>query len=217
MGSIGLRDRTKGAAIALFVQVGFVAILMASLAPDLPSHRAVSETIWVLPRLVAPDPQVIDARGKTRARGAAIGPAPPVPSISDSNAPTTIEQASPPGIQSLGQALFGCAPEKYADLSAEQRTHCRAPGEGMAKLDGPSLIAPPSRAKDEATWQEDIAEARWSPMCFNAQSVVDCISKQVRDERLRAQAVRLRIADAKAAAIREAKRPLPANIGMSRQ
>ena len=124
--------------------------------------------------------------------------------------------APPSGILGFGRSLFGCAPERYADLPPDEKAHCPKPGEGMAVNQPPNLLNPPkSRAKDEALWLEEQAEAHWSTECAGAEEVAKCMIAQGWAEGSRAAAARQKIADDKAARLQEPKRPLP-HIGVRR-
>jgi hypothetical protein len=69
--------------------------------------------------------------------------------------PQSIPQSD---LRDFGRALFGCAPENYAQLSPEERTHCPKPGEGLAL--NPPLALPGeerSHVKDNARWANALA------------------------------------------------------------
>jgi hypothetical protein len=59
--------------------------------------------------------------------------------------PSLAPPALTPDIRGLGEALFGCAPENLANLTAEQRAHC--PG-GFSRPDDSAVVEPPSHVKD---------------------------------------------------------------------
>ncbi len=123
--------------------------------------------------------------------------------------------APPSAIAGFGRSLFGCAPERYADLPPDEKAHCPKPGEGLAVNQPPDLLNLKSHAKDEALWREEQAEAKWNSECAGAVEVGFCIMHQSMAEHGRAQAARQKIADDKAARQQEPKRPLP-NIGVRR-
>ncbi len=183
-----VRDRTSGVVLALLVQSGFILIMLLSSQYLAPLRGPARETILLLrslPKIVLPN----------------IAPSPLAP---------------PSGIAGFGRSLFGCAPEHYADLPPDEKAHCPKPGEGLAVNQPPDLLNPPkSRAKDEALWLEQQAEARWMPVCDGAVDVRKCMMQQTLAESSRAQAARQKIADDKAARLQEPKRPLP-NIGVRR-
>ena len=72
--------------------------------------------------------------------------------------------APPSDLAAFGQALFGCAPEHYADLTPDQRGHCPKPGEGLAKNEQPDLMGMPSHVKDNARWANAMAHKQTLPM-----------------------------------------------------
>jgi hypothetical protein len=205
-----IRDRTSGAALALLVQASFVLMLLLS-RPVTPRHPLAHETILLLHALPNLTSRTIDARGADQRRIAPVQ-VPLLPNL----APPVL--APPSGIAGFGRSLFGCAPEHYADLPPDEKTHCPKPGEGMAVNHPPDLLNPPkSRAKDEALWQEQWAEDHWvPPVCPPSETPVGfCVMHQAMAENRRAQVARQKIADDKAARLQEPKRPLP-NIGVRR-
>ena len=200
------RDRTSGAALALLVQAGFVMMILLSPQRPVPPRSMAHETILLLRPL--PTPQTIDARGAA-ARRTAPAQIPILPNL----APPVLTPpvlAPPSGIAGFGRSLFGCAPERYADLPPDEKAHCPKPGEGLAVNQPPDLLNPPkSHAKDEALWLEEQAERRWMPMCTGDLEVVKCLIRQSIAENSRAQAARQKIAEDKMRALQEPKRPPP--------
>ena len=185
----GWKQRALGGSLALLVQALFLS--MAMLSPSRPTRPLISlahETILLLHYLPRTAPATIDARGpaSTKARKAAPFVVPIFPlSVAPSLAP-------PSGLAGFGQALFGCAPEHYADLTPDQRAHCPKPGEGMTRNDDKDLgTEPRSHAKYEARWQEQWTEDHWVPApCLPAGGgVVQCLLDQSIAENRRAQAV----------------------------
>jgi len=71
-------------------------------------------------------------------------------------------------LQAFGRALFGCAPEHYAELSPEDRAHCVKPGEGLA-LQPPDLLGGPSHVKNNARWANALAHKQ-SPLLLPGSS-----------------------------------------------
>lgn len=206
------RHRAHGAALALLVQASFVLMILFSSQRPVPLRSIAHETILLLRPL--PTPQTIDARGAAARHTAPVripilpNFAPPVP------APPVL--TLPSGIAGFGRSLFGCAPERFADLPPDEKAHCPKPGEGLAVNQPPDLLNPPkSHAKDEALWLEELAERRWMPACEGAEEVAKCLMRQTIAENHRAQSARQKIADEKAARLQEPKRPLP-NIGVRR-
>jgi hypothetical protein len=90
----------------------------------------------------------------------------------------------------------------------------------MAVNQPPDLLnTPKSHSKDEAMWQEQWAEDHWVPaVCPPGDApgaIIDCQIEQSRAEHGRMRGAWQKIADDKAARLREPKRPLP-NIGARR-
>jgi hypothetical protein len=208
------QSRTVGALLALLVQTAFVLLLITTRTTTSPLRTPLPETLLFLRSLPRPAPPAPATVPNRTARPATPFIVPTVPNI----APPVL--APPSGIAAFGRSLFGCAPEHYADLPPDERAHCPKPGEGMAVNQPPDLLNPPkSRAKDEALWQEQWAEDHWVPtVCPPGDgpgAVVNCLLQQSIAENRRRQAAWQKIADDKAAALLEPKRPLP-NIGVRR-
>lgn len=209
-----LRERTKGAVLALLVQAVFLLLVLLT-----PAHHALplieKETLLLLPPLAPPKPPItIDARPSTLSTAPPAVPPPPYAP------PVMIAPLAPPGgIAGFGRSLFGCAPEHYADLTPDERAHCPKPGEGMAINQPPDLLAPPrSHAKDEALWQEQYAEDHYvPPICppSDGPPVGFCVMHQAMAENHRRQEAWQKITDEKAKRLQEPKRPLP-KIGVRR-
>jgi hypothetical protein len=203
------RHRARGAALALLVQASFVLVILLSSQRPVPLHSIARETILLLRPLPKIAPQTIDARGAVARRTTPVQ-IPILPNF----APPVL--APPSGIAGFGRSLFGCAPERYADLPPDEKAHCPKPGEGLAVNQPPDLLNPPkSHSKDEALWLEEQAERRWMPACDGAVEVAKCLLRQAIAENRRAQAARQKIAEDKAARLQEPKRPLP-HIGVRR-
>jgi hypothetical protein len=198
------RDRTVGGALALLVQAMFLLLVLLS-----PSHHSghtslPAESILLIPPLAIPAPTTIDARGPRRRRTAAPALIPVPPPIVAPPAPTT-SLAPPSGLAGFGRSLFGCAPERYADLTPDERAHCPKPGEGLAKNDDRDLVTPPrSRAKLEAMWQEKWDEDHWVPgPCLPSdRPAALCLLDQAIAENRRAAAAWEKIAADRAAALK---------------
>jgi hypothetical protein len=212
----GWRQRGLGAALALLVQAGFV--LLVLLSPSRPSRlkELPLETILLFPPLAVPAPSTIDARGPRKRRNTAPGVIPLQPPVVP--APSAAPSLAPPsGLAGFGRSLFGCAPEKYGQLTPEERSHCPKPGEGLARNNDRDLATPPrSRSKLEAVWQEQWAEDHWVPTpCLpDPTGTAVCLLRQSIAENHRAQAAWGRIAADKEKALREpVPKPPLANIG----
>lgn len=204
------RDRLVGATLALAIQAGLIALLIFSHAPWAPPEKIARELTFVLPRLrpVAPPPAPARPGTPSRAPAAPLPLPPQVLPMPDSTVPAPPSQEI---LRNLGQSLFGCAPENWSSLTPQQRSHCSRPGEGVAIQQAPPLLVAPDHVKDKALWQEQWAEDHWMPaLCGDP----TCLMDQLHTEKERAKKARQKIADDKAAALQEPKRPLPETIGV---
>lgn len=161
------RSRLQGAALALLVQATLIAGAFLSLTRPvfLPHPQEGEATLWLgpLPR-IEPKPQTIDARGSAARRAPAAAATEP----RESPLPTAPSGPSASDLQAFGRALFGCAPEHYAQLSPEERAHCPKPGEGLA-YQPPDLLGGPSRVKNNARWANALAHKQ-SPLLLPGSS-----------------------------------------------
>jgi hypothetical protein len=149
------RDHLVGGVLALLVQAGF--LLLVLLAPSDSTRRAslVRETLLSFPPRAVPAPSTINAPGPRRKR---IAPSDTLPVPPIASPPVAVSPLAPPsGLAGFGQALFGCAPEHYADLTPDRRAHCPKPGEGLANKEQPDLMDMPSHVKDNARWANAMA------------------------------------------------------------
>jgi hypothetical protein len=74
------------------------------------------------------------------------------------SAPSQTPSLAPPsGLAGFGRSLFGCAPERYASLTPDERAHCSKPGEGLATNRLPDLMGGQSHVKDNARWANAMA------------------------------------------------------------
>jgi hypothetical protein len=177
------RDRIPAGLLVLWLHALALALLLYSFQRQARPQGGARETVLLLPRLARPSaaPAVIDARGRPRRAQPVLAPPPvvaPGPAL-PRNAPST---APAPDIQGLGRSLFGCAPETYADLPAEQRARCPKPGGGLAARQAPDLMGGRSHVKDEAHWQEEWARER-SPTVLPCMGGVDvlCLLRKIAD------------------------------------
>ncbi|HET7084640.1 MAG TPA: hypothetical protein VFI23_07715 [Rhizomicrobium sp.] len=153
--------RLQGATLALLVQAALIAGAILSLTkpiilPRVLQHEA---TLWLRPLLhVVPAivPRTIDARGRHASPIHA-----PLPAFVPPNG-SAASPAPPSDLSALGRAVFGCAPEHYAELSPEDRAHCPKPGEGLASQP-PDLMGGPSHVKDNVRWANALAHKQ-SPL-----------------------------------------------------
>lgn len=153
-------------------------------------------------------PRTIDARGPQTRRVTPVQ-IPVVPNVAPP-VPARPVLSLPSGIAGFGRSLFGCAPERYADLPPDEKAHCPKPGEGLAVNPPPDLLnTPKSHAKYEARWQEDLAQRKWTAACTGDADVAKCMMHQAMAESRRAEIAQQSIAAEKAAALAEPKRPMP--------
>lgn len=207
MRQAGWQQRALGATLALLVQASFLLLVLLSPSrPAKPLIRLARETILLLRPLARPAPTTIDARGPARPVRRMAAPVTTAP-------PTVAQSLAPPsGLAGFGQALFGCAPEHYADLPPDQRAHCPKPGEGITRNTDDELPREPrSHAKYEARWQEQWDEQHWMPApCRPGEkSVAQCLLDQDIAENRRAEAGWSRITADEAAASRPKAPPMP--------
>jgi hypothetical protein len=202
------RQKALGATLALLVQTIFLSLAILSASrPSNPRVNLAHETLLMLRPLPQPAPTTIDGRGPARPAKSVLPIVVPVvpPSATPSLAP-------PSGLAGFGQALFGCAPEHYAELTPDQRTHCPKPGEGMTRNDDKDLGSEPrGHAKYEARWQEQWAEDHWVPApCLPADGgVAQCLLDQSIAENRRALAAQSKIAADEVAAQKAKPPPMP--------
>jgi hypothetical protein len=97
----------------------------------------VMEMIIVIPRRPLPA-SAPPARTIASARTASGG-------VSSGAMPSLAPPVAPPDITGLGQALLGCTLENLANLTPEQRAHCKF---DLARPDDSQVIEPPSHVKD---------------------------------------------------------------------
>ncbi|HEX4272984.1 MAG TPA: hypothetical protein VHZ32_16450, partial [Rhizomicrobium sp.] len=143
-------------------QAGFLLLVLLSPSHSMRPAGPARETLLFFPPLAVPAPSTIDARGARRKR-IAPSDAQPLPPIA--SPPVAASPLAPlSGLAGFGQALFGCAPEHYADLTPDQRAHCPKPGEGLANKEQPDLMGTPSHVKDNARWANAMAHKQTLPM-----------------------------------------------------
>jgi hypothetical protein len=164
--------------LALIIQAGFAVILIWSRPVFVKTAPGHTELMMVLPPLtpIAPEPAARASRSM-----------PPPASAMKIPAPRNISPEAPPplsAIQGFGQALNGCAPESYDKLPPEQRAACANRTQGTASLvpREPDLRGRPSRVKNEAIWQAELARAH-SPALMPCMGGLDvmCVLMKMAD------------------------------------
>lgn len=202
---VRLGDRLFGSILALLLQAGFLLILLQGVRMLRPPPKIVRELTLILPRLAQPAPSQ-PPRGTTR-------PAPAIALPSPSPLPAPPPGAAAPdagALRGMGQSLFGCAPENYALLTQEQRTHCPKPGTN-APPSAEDDLYPRSHSKDAATWQEDLDERHLDYSgCMGATLVVTCMTEAAKSENARAAQRRREIEAEKQKSLAAPQPPEPA-------
>jgi hypothetical protein len=164
--------------LALFIHAGFVIILIWSWPVFVKTAPSPTELMMVLPPL-APVASKPAARASRSTASPATTTKIPAPR-------STSPQVPPPlsAIQGFGQTLNGCAPERYDRLPPEQRAACANRAQGMASLEPrePDLMGKPSRVKNEAIWQAELARAH-SPALMPCMGGLDvmCVLMKMAD------------------------------------
>ena len=147
-----MSQRIASAAVALLLQAGFLLLLLQAveLSPVRKElSREVTLTFLRLPTVRRPPTAPALPGIPSLIRPQAVPPALP--------SPLAIPLVPPGAIRGFGQALNGCAPENYENLSPDQKAHCIRPGAGVAVQQAPNLMGSPSHVKDEARWREEWA------------------------------------------------------------
>jgi hypothetical protein len=210
-------SRLAGAAGALLLQGGFAFLFLYSMPVFRPPRDLGRElTLFLRPLPKPVPPSAAPTRAGPRSTAPII-----IQSIPQSVAPATPDAppAAIPDIQNFGQALNGCAPETYNNLTPDRRARCPRPGAGVAIQEFPNLMGTRPEAKDEAMWREQWDEAHWMPgLCGPGDGgVVGCLMHQTIAEFERAEDVKWHLARDKAAALQEPKHPLAKAIGVHPQ
>jgi hypothetical protein len=156
------RDHIAGSVLALLVQAGFLLLVVLSPSRSTGPASPERETLLFFSPLAVPAPSTIDARGPRRKR---IAPSYTLVVPPMASPPVAASPLAPQSdLAGFGQALFGCAPEHYADLTPDQRAHCPKPGEGLANREQPDLMGMPSHVKDNVRWANAMAHKQTVPM-----------------------------------------------------
>jgi hypothetical protein len=149
-------QRFAALSLALLLQLG-LAIILASAVQRL-RHQALplKEMVWIfpsrLPEKPVPLPKASRSAEPSRRAAPIVAPV----------APPTTSTVAPPmaAIQGLGRQLNGCGPEKYDSLPPEQRAACAGLLPEIAKrAPDADLMGAPSKVKNEALWQAELARA----------------------------------------------------------
>jgi hypothetical protein len=142
-----LMQRAVGLALVLLLPVLLLLSILHNLVQPVTRARLMRELTFVLPPLprAKPLPEAGVAAAPARR------PAPP-PLYVLPQAPPSPEAA--PDIRSFGQSLFGCAPQRYAEMTEAERAHCPPQ---FAMPDPSRLADPPSQVQDPVRRQAELA------------------------------------------------------------
>jgi len=147
---IKVHDRFAAAGIVVFLQIGFVALLLRAMPSGVARQNVSNETFFMLHRLVIPEAvRPIRKLRKPVPNGFLVTPPPIIPSIPD----VSMDRQMPPAdLRSFGSALSGCSIENLSNLSSEDRARCGhafTPPSETAAMQPPSLVKDPKRRAAE--------------------------------------------------------------------
>jgi hypothetical protein len=143
-----LLRRATGLVLVALLHLLLLLSLLTGLVQPVKRARLMRELTFVLPPLPKAAPSAPEAGVAT---APARRPAPP-PLYVLPEAPPSPETT--PALPSFGQSLFGCAPERYAEMTQDQRAHCP---QQFAMPDPARLSDPPSQVQDPARRQAELA------------------------------------------------------------
>jgi hypothetical protein len=148
----------------LLLQGGFLLLFLASMPQIAPLAPAGRELVFTLPRVPQAQPLAIAPQTRARTQPPPVAPAagPSLQIPSPAVAPSSVS----PNLKEFGQALNGCAPEGYRNLTDEQKARCIRPSAGVAIQEAPNLLGSPDHVKDEAHWAVELARKKsplWLP------------------------------------------------------
>ncbi|MEY4706590.1 MAG: hypothetical protein RJB58_313 [Pseudomonadota bacterium] len=187
------QQRFATASAAILVQIGLVLLFAHSFAPGKPQQVAREMMLILRPILRPTTPPPSPPARMPRMIVPQASAMPPI--LNDKV--IGIAPASPSALEGIGRALFGCAPQRYGQLTREEQLRCPPPGEGLARLPDADLLTPPrSHSRDAARWAEDRAAREFTPSCFmnawgGGQSETGCMIGQAQAESKRAQQARI--------------------------
>lgn len=215
MTRVRIADRLFGAGVALLLQLALL-LLLAQGVRVITATVAPQELTLILPKLLKPT-----LGQRPPAQGASRRPIVVAPSTAETPpAPPPSATPAPGALQGFGQSLFGCTPQDYGKLTAEERARCPGAAVPDARAQTPeeALMNPKSHSRDAKQWQEDLDERRFDASgCFSTTPalVVQCQIDAASAEHARADAVRHEIEQEKQKARAVKKAPLP-NIPVRR-
>lgn len=182
------QERAATATAALLLQLFFILLFTHFLlTPQAQKERAREMLLLLQPsRRPQPEPAPVPQLPSrpTSVPQAIVPPPLPNPGI------VGVKPEAPSGLEALGRALSGCAPEQMGNLSPQDRAKCPPQGISPPTPDQDLVEQPRSHAKDEALWAEEKAERDWMPNCYGAEDVLKCLIRQSAQENDRAAKAR---------------------------
>lgn len=198
------RLRFAPASAALLVQIALVALFAHSVAPGTP-RQTVREVMTLLPILhtmQAPPPVPPRVPRMIVPQVAAT-----LPPILNDKAVRMTAAMPPSALEGIGRALFGCAPERYGQLTGPEQLRCPAPGQAAQHSVGAGMAdMPESQSRDALLWAENLAAREFMPACsdpgagngVSSERVGRCVMRQTLDQSLRARQVKAQVDYARA-------------------
>ena len=182
------QQRIATASAALLVQVVLVALFAHSFAPG--KSQQMAREMMLLLRPIVRAPASAQKLPPARVPRMIVPQANTLPPILNDKA-IGVAPTAPSALEGIGRALFGCAPERYGQLTRSEQMRCPPPGEGLARAPDLDLLSPPkSHARDAVMWAENLAAREFTPNCFmNAagSTGAGCMVRQMQAERQPAQ------------------------------
>lgn len=170
-------ERILGAAAAIALQIGFIAVLLNS-APTSVVPAVIREITLILPP-IREQPQSVQLPTPPKTDIIDTLRVPPLPEIPLSPAVGTAT-ATGPRLQGLTVALFRCGPENVASLSEEERVFCPAYATHATVREFLDLLGERSHVKDNERWANALAHKQ-SPLvlpCLGGLDVL-CLLRNV--------------------------------------
>lgn len=213
MTRIGQRIATASA--ALLVQVALIALFANSFMPGKPQQVAQEMMLLLRPILRVPTAPRPSPPGRVpRMIVPQEGIMPPI--LNDKA--IGVAPAPPSALEGIGRALFGCAPERYGQLTREEQMRCPPPGSGLvARTPEADILNPPkSHSRDGVKWAEDLAAREFMPNCFMSGHGrgAECMMRQTLAERQRAKQAMVEYEYQKAQRNKPPPPPKPVWVGL---
>lgn len=208
-------QRIATASAAILVQVALVALFAHSFAPGRPQEMAREMLLLLRPMLRSPPPP--PQSPPARVPRMIMPEDSPMPPILD-NRIVGVSPAPPSALEGIGRALFGCAPERYGQLTRPEQMRCPPPGEGLARAPDLDLLSPPkSHSRDAVLWAENLAAREYTPNCVMSGHGrgTECMLRQTLAERQRAKQAMSEFRFQKAQRNAAPPPPVPVWVGVS--